>query len=177
LYQVCKKFQKCNSHSFIQVLAASSTLFCRKFIPQVCVADKSFSFHASLYAAEFQDALLPYPQLNDATNTWICQSATVDGLEYRKSSYVAIGYDDEQCVRCGEILMLLIHGEYENVYVVCERRNTVPAVDVKLVQVVDSRASLVCIPLSEIFDIYPLEGYQLGSARYIALRHAFTLMQ
>jgi hypothetical protein len=89
-------------HQLLQAFYSAGSLF-RKSV----VADNSLPFHASLYAAEIQNVLLPYPQLNDATNTSICQSARVNGLEYRKSSFVVIGYDTDQSIKCGEVLMLL----------------------------------------------------------------------
>jgi hypothetical protein len=159
-----------HKHQLLQAFYSAGSLF-----RQPVAADNGIPFHMDLYAADIRNALELYPQLKDSNATRACESARINGLQYKRSSFVITDYDDEGNVQCGEIIMLLAYNGDDDIFILCNVRSTVHANDVGLLQVSDHCKGITCIRLSQLLDIYPLEAYAVGSGRYIAGHHAFSV--
>jgi len=144
------------------------------------INDSGSSFHATLYGRNIQlslASLASFPHPLESAKTRVCDAVLVDGLQFRPSSVVFLHRDTEDKLLCGEIVMLLVYNNI-SVYAVCNVKETLFAHDVGLLEISDAECDPVCtcVLIKDLLDPHPYEAYNIGCARYIAMRQCILVM-
>jgi hypothetical protein len=101
------------------------------------------------------------------------ESAVVDDITYKTGRFVFIKRDDDQLV-CGEIKLILIH-DCVSPFLITSLRSTRFRSDVGIYEIcpTDIEADMwICVPISELLDLYPRNAYDNGFSSFLVLHHA-----
>ena len=174
--QHCQNFKNITKtlserHQQLQAYMASGSL-----LTATIIYDKAIPFHPTLYSAEIISSLHSFG-LN-SQNSVICEKVTFKGIDFKRGLFVVVNVLNNLNITFGCIQMMIIKS-CSSLYIVvqlCEGSlETHLGVYSLLGEVGCGQApgQVLCIPVNDLLDLFPLPAYHIGRQCLIPLKHRF----
>ncbi|KAL0150086.1 hypothetical protein M9458_054611, partial [Cirrhinus mrigala] len=151
-------------HQLLQAYLHSGSLF-----PSILQVGQANEFDEQMY----NDAIKEAVRISGVTNQNTAETASVTykGSTYKKGMAVVLNVNDRGH-ELGRVLLILV--SQQQIYFVCEKSQSVPALDlgVHILQH-DTQTHYVCVNVENLADYYPLPIYKLDAHfDVVALHHS-----
>jgi hypothetical protein len=163
---VCKSMAE--RHQLLQAYLSSGSVIKNKI-----QFDTALEFDQADYCLEVQGAV-SFLDLS-RNESFVSQSVTVKGTEYRKGLFVPVDSNETGLV-FGRIIIILVMKHVEEVYLVVERFQSSRLIDlgVHCIDSINENKSVQCISVDKLLDYYPLPKYEVHNLWMLPLHHGVS---